>query len=43
MKIIWNHPSTSKADEQNAESNIALPKPTGQWMEHSEIETETFP
>ena len=42
MKIIWNHPSTSKADEHNSESNIALPKPTGLWMEHSEIETETF-
>ena len=42
MKIIWNHSSTSKVDEQNTTSNISLPKPTGQWIEDSEFETETF-
>lgn len=42
MKIIWNHSSTSKVDEQNTASNISLPKPTGQWIEDVETETETF-
>ena len=42
MKIIWNQPSNSQSDEQNSESNIELPKPLGQWMDDSEIETETF-
>ena len=41
MKIIWNHPS-SKVNQEDPTSNIALPKPTGQWMEDSETETETF-
>ena len=42
MKIIWNHPPTSKSKDNDASSNIALPKPTGQWMQDTEIETETF-
>ena len=39
MKIIWNHSSSKRADTS---SNIALPKPNGQWIEDSETETETF-
>ena len=42
MKIIWNHSSSPKSTSTDTSSNIALPKPNGQWIEDSETETETF-